>query len=322
MKKNLIASLTGPRPHDLLRRLVVAPEYASPPLSLWINNYENQVDEHWRQKLLTAESSSWARWNESEEDFHQLDITPQSDLVTFSVWNAFSTAEEALSIVLPLPFELASLGSLFSYRWLRDDLDVWGFGRSHVSHGWGALFRGAGHERLVSRRWLDFGPWLVRHLPDDTTFIQFYDLDITDPLEAYEQAKHGHQRMGNSAIGGYIQWHLEPLLEGASERLYFPDTRTLERVVPPGDVIEPREMLCNAALRLHHRLERRAGNPVATPVDHVAYIFTDRADAQAHLHELWLREMEVWFFDGKHKHRLDLDYHPVPTPPEWVKRLA
>jgi hypothetical protein len=53
----------------------------------------------------------------------------------------------------------------------------------------------------------------------------------------------------------------------------------------------------------------------------VAYVFVDEADARAHLHELWLRELECWLVDDKGKRRLDLDYHPVPNPPGWVKRL-
>ena len=77
-------------------------------------------------------------------------------------------------------------------------------------------------------------------------------------------------------------------------------------------------MLANCALRLHHRLT--PGQP--DPVDAIAYVFIEEADARAHLHELWLRELECWVVDGAGKRRLDADYRPVPDPPQWVKRLG
>ena len=200
--------------------------------------------------------------------------------------------------------------------WIAADYPRTGFGRSTITHGWGCMFRGAGHDRLASRRWLDFGPWRVLRRPDDTTFIQFHDLAITDPAEAYEQAKAGHARMGISPTGGYIAWHMQGLLKGAGQGLYTASERLLEVVVGPGNTVTQAEMLCNAALRLHHR-----SAPTSTPVERVAYVFVNEPDARAHLHELWLRELECWVVDDKGKRRLDLDYHPVPDPPAWVKRL-
>lgn len=47
----------------------------------------------------------------------------------------------------------------------------------------------------------------------------------------------------------------------------------------------------------------------------------DRGDAEAHLHELWLRELECWYMDERGKHRLDADYNPTPNPPAWVRAL-
>jgi hypothetical protein len=86
----------------------------------------------------------------------------------------------------------------------------------------------------LSPRWLDFGPWRVIRRPNDTTWIQFHD---TDPAEAYEQAKVGHERMGISPTGGYIAWHDKNLRAGAAEvsGVYQPDTQTLEIVVGPGN---------------------------------------------------------------------------------------
>jgi hypothetical protein len=122
--------------------------------------------------------------------------------------------------------------------------------------------------------------------------------------------------MGIAPTGGYIAYHLQGLLKGAGKGLYTPGERLLEVVVGFGNEVKQSEMLCNAALRLYHRAA-----PSSTPVERVAYVFVDQSDAEAHLHELWLRELECWVVDDKGKRRLDLDYHPEPDPPAWVKRL-
>ncbi len=317
--KNLIASVAGPEFRKSAAAIAARKEFnAAPPISLWINDEKHEFLKDWKSLLLPAMKWSWARWNDAEagEQFHQLSVKPGSELVTFSVPDAFSTLEQALEILEPLPFEICALGSVFFAEWLSADYYRWGFGRSMIDHGWGCMFRGAGHDRLVSRRWLDFGPWRVLRLSNDTTFILFHDLAITDPAEAYEQAKAGHERIGNSAIGGYIPYHLQGLLKGAGKGIYTPEERLLEVVVGFGNEVKQSEMLCNAALRFHHRTD-----PSSTPVERVAYVFVDQPDAEAHLHELWLRELECWVVDDKGKRRLDLDYHPAPDPPAWVKRL-
>ena len=323
MTFSLLASLSGPRHQEVAAFVSARVEFShSLPTSLWINNEKHSIDSNWRMNLLSGNTTSWAHWDtEDEWEIRQINVAARSDVVSFGIPNAFSTVEEALAIVEPLSFELGILGAVFFHEWIKEDYPRWGIGRSNVDHGWGCIFRGAGHDRLVSRRWLDFGPWRVIRRPNDTTVIQFHDLAITDPAEAYEQARAGHQRMGNSPTGGYIAWHLQGLLKNAGKGLYFPESRTLEVVVAPGLSVSQGEMLGNAALRLHHRLTRTT-QPVAQPIEHIAYIFIDEADARAHLHELWLRELQCWAFDAHGvKHRLDLDYHPVPDPPAWVRSL-
>ncbi|NJM91008.1 MAG: hypothetical protein HC863_01680 [Myxococcales bacterium] len=287
--------------------------FLDPPQVCDVDDVDYQPKERWVDQLLQCKSSAFAFWPNYRK---QLGITKRSDLVTIGVPEEIMSPQSTLSRLEPLPFEICALGAVFFDEWIAADYRRWGFSRSHISHGWGCAFRGAGHDRLVSRRWLDFGPWRVLRLPKDTTFIQFHDLAITDPAEAYEQAKAGHERMGNSAIGGYIQWHIDSLLEHAGQGLYSPDEKLLRVVVGFGNEVKQSEMLCNAALRLHHRTA-----PSSTPVERVAYVFVDEPDARAHLHELWLRELECWVADDKGLRRLDLDYHPVPDPPAWVKRL-
>ena len=51
------------------------------------------------------------------------------------------------------------------------------------------------------------------------------------------------------------------------------------------------------------------------------FVFVHEGQARAHLHELWLRELECWVHDARGLRRLDADYHPTPTPPDWARRL-
>jgi hypothetical protein len=278
--------------------------------------HDEIAPKEWRS-IRAAKSSGVAFWNGFKD---QLEIRPKSDLVTIRIFDCFERLSEVIERISSLPFYIAVFGTLFRDTWRRDGgFERWGLDRSHMEHGWGCAFRGAGYDRLVSRRWLYFGPWRVIRRPNDTTFIQFHDLAITDPVEAYEQAKVGHERMGISPSGGYIAWHNENLLVGAAEAggLYQSETQTLEIVVGPGNHVSQGEMLCQCARRLRHRITK----PTNDRIDHVAYVFMDRADAEAHLHELWLRELQCWYVDERGKHRLDADYDPVPQPPAWVASL-
>ena len=246
-----------------------------------------------------------------------LSYIPRSEVVLFRVPREGSdhAQREALE---RLPFELATLTSPFHDPWIADGKRRWGFARSHVDHGWACAFRGAGHDRLVSRRWLDFGPWRVMRRPEDTTFIQFHDLAITDPEEAYAQAAPGHQRMGVDPIGGFIQGIDPEVIKEPLERgVFIAETKTLEIPISPGIEVTQQEMRVACALRMWQRQHV----PAAQRVERVAFVFMEKADARAHLHELWLRELECWYMDETGRHRIDTDYHPTPNPPEWVKRL-
>lgn len=157
------------------------------------------------------------------------------------------TLPAALELIEPLPFELCSFGAAFFDEWIAADYERWGFSGRHISFGWGCAFRGAGHDHLVSRRWLDFGPWRVIRRPHDTTLIQFHDLGLTDPAEAYDQAKVGHDRMTN----GFLYVNYEDFMKDV-RGLYLPEQQRLEIVVPPGETVDPYKLYCAAAVRHYH----------------------------------------------------------------------
>ncbi|MCE9575781.1 MAG: hypothetical protein K8W52_21705 [Deltaproteobacteria bacterium] len=267
----------------------------------------------WVSALKATRVHGIAFWDTRRK---QVGVRPGSDLTAFSIPAAFSEVAEAIEILTAVDFGVAGLGSVFFNEWIEADYKRWSFSRSHIDHGWGCAFRGAGHDHLVSRRWLDFGPWRVIRRPNDTTFVQFHDLAITDPAEAYEVAKVGHERMGVSYTGGFIQQIAQWMLDDVPGA-YTAADKKLTRVIPADTEVSQLNMLNAATMRRHYRL-----NPgLSQPVDRIAYVFVVEEQARAYLHELWLRELECWVHDGRGLRRLDADYHPTPTPPDWVRRL-
>jgi hypothetical protein len=300
-----------------LRAIALLTPFQLPPSKATLDDVALEDTSTWVSALLKATRDGCADWSgewQSHRTTKLVDIYPRSGRVGFHLPDAFVTLDEGLTWIQMLPFEVCSIGTIFPDEWLTMDVENFGFGKMHSSHGWACAFRGKGHDRLVSRRWLDFGPWRVIRRPDDLTLVQFHDLDV-DPETAYRQAHPGHERMGVSKTGGYLQ--VPYVFSDNVEGLYIAERRTLEIVVPPGGIVEQVRMRDACALRYQHRVEP----PAEERIDQVAYVFVDEADARAHLHELWLRELEVWLVDGDGKRRLDLAYQPARVPPAWVAAL-
>jgi hypothetical protein len=217
-----------------------------------------------------------------------------------------------LDLIESLPVTLVSNGSVFR-EWEDGSLGEQylgpGFGDLHWPHGAFCAFKGAGHDRLVSRRWLEFGPWRLLRGRNDTSLIQFHDLEV-DARTALAQARPAHARMGISPTGGFIQspYHYQYDLKGR----YLAELRKLDFVVHGRKVTE-REMLDAAAARHYQALGKEQ------PIGSVAYTFVVEEEARAHLHQLWLRALECWAIVKGKEIRLDDDYHPEADMPGWVR---
>jgi hypothetical protein len=210
----------------------------------------------------------------------------------------------------------ASASSEWGFSGARIDYSGCDFGDGHVDLGWMCGFKGDGHRSIVSRRWLEFGPWRLVRGKNDLSFVQFHDLQADDET-ALEQARPGHLRMGYSSVGGFIPpvftWSvLRDAAKGSIKGVYDASTETLVQVVA-GRKVEPLEMLEAAAIKVRQPLEK--------PVRQVAYVFIDEREARAHLHELWLHGLEVRAIINGREIRLDEQHAPKPTPPDWVKRV-
>lgn len=232
-------------------------------------------------------------------------------------------------------FEIFSFGiTHLDLNWIEyDSVDI---GEDGNPPGFAVGFKGLGHDRLVSRRWLDFGPWWTIKGPNDTSIVLFHDPDA-DAETALEQAKLGHQRMGITDEGGLLLPIYNP--KHTIKGLYCEKDKGL-KITVNGRKVTQREMLDVASLRYQysHKHDFSEIQKIAeergfeftsddsnsldpnTPVEKILYVFIDENEAREHLHELWLREIECWTYVNGLKTRLDLDYNPTPNKPDWVKK--
>jgi hypothetical protein len=317
MSHDLFIHAGGPDLPAIATCMLGWPWFASDPRSLDLDDRDRKITPKWREQYVAVKNQASAIWKRFDSSGGTRLVTMslrtrgRNGIVLAAAPDAFTQMEEILALLVELPFELASFRSVWEKAWEKLGAKELGFAQGHASHGWACAFRGAGHDRLVSRRWLDYGPWRVVRAAGDLTLVQFHDLDAS-PEEALAQAAPGHARMGIDDRGGFIQ----AIPSGYKlEGLYDPETRTFEVVVAGRPVTEG-ELLEACAIRW----SRRAGDQ---PIQRVAYVFTHDQAAKAHLHELWLRELECWSVEGGDKRRLDLDYKPpAPQPPAWVTALG
>lgn len=316
MKHPFSASIGDAGIDEAVRVVAQLPPFREPPVKGTIDRVAATGADlaTWPTALLETRNEGRFDWPEVG------DVRPLASLIrridparlVFQAAEAFETLDQGIGWIEALPFEVCSVGMLYPEEWAEKQVTPYSFGLGHVTHGWACAFRGNGHQRLVSRRWLDAGPWRVIRRAGDLTVVQFHDL-AADPDTAAEQALPAWERMGISLTGGFLQ--VPYVFHHDVEGLYIAETRTLEIVVPPNGAVDQLQMRDACAVRTRH------GHVPADrkPIDQVAYVFLEPADARAHLHEMWLRELEVWQVDQSGKRRLDLEYQPVPpAPPAWV----
>jgi hypothetical protein len=280
----------------------------SDPKTLSVDHKPRGATQGWADELAKCQVALVAEWNENARIVLHKDRIVRVPLTVLGL-----DVDTVLQKLTEIPFEIASTGELYD-SWSAEDGNYPrrpAFADMHGPHGWACFFKGEGHRRLVSRRWLDFGPWRHQRSEADVSLVQFHDV-TTDASTAFEQAREGHNRMGISPNGGFIQSRF--VYRHKLDGLYHAASRTLELVIN-GRAVSQREMLDACAARLYQALGPDK------PVDHVRYTFVREEEARAHLHELWLRELECWAIIAGREARLDVDYHPSPSRPDWVAAL-
>lgn len=279
------------------------------PFELEVDHEEKPVTTDWVTRWVdTTPRKITASYDTSYST--RISIHPNG-IVKASKVAGITSAEQVMAKLGAIPFELASFASVYPSWYSWDDPYQGGeFYGGHYPLGWAAAFRGDGHRRLVSRRWLGTGPWRLMRGEPDITLVQFHDLNAKD-TDARQQAAPGHARLGYSAQGGLIPH--EPTYSHTIDGLYLPAEKRL-KIVVYGRTISESEMLSAATARYFQAL-----GPTK-PLESIGYVFMEEADALAHLPSLWLRELECYCIQGGQEIRLDTTYQPPPAPiPDWVK---
>lgn len=303
-----ILSLSGPSTDAIAAGLLQLPAFADVPAHVGVDNEDVTPTADWYARYApSTRVTMTATWGRGSG--HRVSLKT-AGAIHGAAPGVLVTPDEVIPLLASLPVELAVGGWIHADEWI--DLDYLGrsFSHGHVGHGWCCAFKGAGHDQLVSRRWLEYGPWKLTRGPGDLSFVQFHDLDA-GAEQALNQAAPGHERMGISDTGGFI--HREHRAEEDVGGLYVAGDRSLRVVIPAGEGVSQRQMLDACYAR------KVGGDDPARPIERVIYVFMNEADARAHLHELWLRELGCWAIVDGQEVALDDGYAPSPSPPEWVR---
>jgi hypothetical protein len=281
------------------------------PAKVRIDGNNSAIKENWINECLDSYDKDIMVYF---GNFHNFVSIWNKDIVKLGIENYHIDPQLMLEMLKSIDFELGSFTTIFD-EWdtgeLGEEYLPPGFADLHWPHGWACAFKGAGHNRLVSRRWLDYGPWRVLRGPNDTTLVQFHDVsDGVDARTALEQARPAHQRMGISRTGGFLQSRYKYGYD--LEGLYDAKGRVL-KIVVHGREVTQHEMRDACAARHYNVLGPDK------PLNNVAFVFMEESVARAHLHELWLRELECRAIIGGQEVLLNTGYNPPPPEkPQWV----
>jgi hypothetical protein len=258
----------------LVEALACGPYFVGPPDECSAEYERAAIPPDWTSLLRAGKWPLQLEWHGARR---RLLIEPA--LVTVAFGEVPRRVDAVTELLATLPFEIASFATIHpSWRAGDGAYLAPSFGDGHLPHGWACAFRGRGHDRLVSRRWLPAGPWRL-HEQGDMSFVQFHDLDL-DAASALAQARPGHARMGITPEGGFI--YTDYVYEHDLAGHYRPAQRMLKILVSRRDVSRT-EMLDACAARFEQALGPER------PIDDVAFVFIEEARARRHLRELWLR---------------------------------
>jgi hypothetical protein len=306
-------SIQGDDVEKLMNEIIDSPMFAGRlPTKIKVDNEPYAVEEEWihntlKKHKITVDADWGSRW-------HYISYSGDN-VIKVSIPEFPNSARTVLELLAPLSWTLITFDDLHNDWYGQENTYIgYSIAYGHFQLGWGCAFKGKGHDRLVTRRWLYQGPWLYLCGEHDTTLIQFYDLNA-DSATARKQAEVAHPRMGSRNIGGYIvaDYKYEYELKGT----YAPSQRKHRITVVEREVTQ-REMLDARASVI-----RKQADP-DMPLDNVIFNFMGKngeMEARKYLHELWLRGLECWTFIDDSPAQLDLDYQHVPVKPEWVQRV-
>jgi hypothetical protein len=301
----LSISLSGDDVGALFTAVAKDPFFGFPQVATWkIDGKEGKARQDW-QSGVPREASKTATAFFDDENVRFMGLEVGSCVKAKLPWRV--DVEALLAVIARLPCTLVAVGPLHR-DWLSGELKLPNklFGFAHHPYASFAAFKGAGHARLVSRRWVDHGgPWLAHHGANDTSLLQLHDL-AADSRTANAQVRRAQERLGPGDTGGYIHPGFKRTLK--LDVQYSGRDRKASIVVAKREVSQL-EMLEAATLRGSNALG------ADSPIDAVAFVYIDEPQARRDLHELWLRGLECWTYIDGRETRIDEGYQPPPQRP-------
>jgi hypothetical protein len=301
MAETFGATFSAPDLVSLTEALIDAAPYAGGmPAEMFHKLASAPPTADWRRRMLADDVDGLSvAWGPREK------ITRNPGAVAAGFPSVPLDPKAILDLVAPLPFEVAVMPPVHNWQ---DDYFAPAIGADHALLGWGMMFKGAGHDNaVVSRRWLDHGPSRLLRGANDTTFVQFHQLDVEERV-SMEQARAGHEWM----VAGFIRPKHRYKHDIAG--LYTEDDRLL-RIVVNDRTVSDVELLDACAARRDRRADPDQ------PIKNVAYVFADQKAAKERLDALWLRELECRAIVKGKEIRLDDSHSVEPKRPRWVAAL-
>lgn len=300
MDRNLGGTASGPELSALAEALVAVLPYATgTPTRMLRKLMPLPITDEWHEQFVANDAELSLKWG-SNEVLSRGDSTIGFDFPS----DVAVDAAAILKFLAPLPLELFVLSPLHDY-WIENDYYAPAIGADHALLGSGMLFKGAGHEHsLVSRRWLEHGPFRTIRGPEDTTLAQFHDFAADGPT-SLEQVQPAHDWI----VAGFLR--PKHRFQHDIKGVYTKEDRLLRILVNDRQVTDE-ELLDACAAR------RDGRDDPAKPIDNIAYVFVDEGAAREQLEALWLRGLECRVADGRGERRLDADYQPTIKRPAWV----
>lgn len=301
MARTLGGTASGPDMPALARALLDAlPHARATPVSASEGLVERPVPSDWRERVTAVEAGEiGVEWDGAK----RLSRTEGAIAIDLPA-EVPRDAAAILGFLAPLPFELFVL-SIIEDSWPENDYYAPAISADHALLGWGMVFKGAGHERsVVSRRWLEHGPFRVLRGAEDTTLVQFHDLGVAGPT-SLAQARPAHDWIAAGFLRPKHRYKHD--IAGVYTR-----SDGLLRILVDARSATDGELRDACAAR-----RDRAGDH-DKPIRNIAYVFVDEDEARGRLEALWLRGLECRVADGRGERRLDDRYQPAIAKPGWV----
>ena len=320
----LAISFSSPEPKELIKAICRNIEPFNERLPTVSVDYSDEYKEinDWIDKLIPkCEFSIMADWgdvNAGEYNEGWISYKPDGKIIKIQINDyELTDAQSVIEMLASLPWTVISISDIHDDdNWYEHRSSL--LGGSHFPIGWACAFKGSGHARLVSRRWLNYHPWyLIRDEKNDVSFVQFHEIDA-DPITILEQAIPGHRAMGQGFIDKTHPFSNHPqklYFDREFRGIYFDDTGEFHVVIPAGVPVTLDQMYDYCAAKYYQIFEQGT-------VKKLVFVFIEGKEAEPYLHDLWLRDIECLGIDPTgERYKVDENYHPDYEPPQWVKRL-